>query len=117
MANGVTFNQLESHLWEAANILRGPVDVADFKSYVFPLLFFKRLSNVHDEEYQAAPAESGGDEEYAQFPQNYPFQVPEDCHWSDACAVTTNVGQALQKAMHGIEGVIPSATSCTRRVG
>jgi hypothetical protein len=41
-------SQLESHLWEAANILRGPVDAADFKTYVFPLLFFKRLSDVHD---------------------------------------------------------------------
>lgn len=43
MTNGiVTLGQLESHLWEAANILRGPVDAADFKTYVFPLLFFKR---------------------------------------------------------------------------
>ena len=35
-ASTVTLNQLESHLWEAANILRGPVDAADFKTYVFP---------------------------------------------------------------------------------
>ena len=103
----VTLSQLESHLWEAANILRGPVDAADFKTYVFPLLFFKRISDVHDEEYQAALAESGGDEEYAHFPQNYRFQMPEDCHWSDVRAVTTNVGQALQKAMRGIEKANP----------
>lgn len=95
-------SQLESHLWEAANILRGPVDAADFKTYVFPLLFFKRLSDVHDEEYQAALAEGDGDEEYALFPQNYRFQVPEGCHWRDVRAVTTNVGQALQKALRGI---------------
>ena len=63
--------QLESHLWEAANILRGPVDAADFKSYVFPLLFFKRLSDVHDEEYAAALKEFAGDEESALFPENY----------------------------------------------
>ena len=50
----VILSQLESHLWEAANILRGPVDAADFKTYVFPLLFFKRISDVHDEEYAAA---------------------------------------------------------------
>ena len=107
MANVFTPKQLESHLWEAANILRGPVDAADFKSYVFPLLFFKRLSDVHDEEYQAAMEESGGDEEYAQFPQNYRFQVPDACHWSDVRAVTINVGQALQKAMRGIEKANP----------
>ena len=100
-------SELESHLWEAANILRGPVDAADFKTYVFPLLFFKRISDVHDEEYQAALAESGGDEEYAVFPQNYRFQVPADCHWSDVRAITTNVGQALQKAMRGIEKANP----------
>ncbi len=100
-------SDLESHLWGAANILRGPVDAADFKTYVFPLLFFKRISDVHDEEYQAALAEAAGDEEYAQFPQNYRFQIPEDCHWEDVRAVATNVGQALQKAMRGIEKANP----------
>ena len=99
----VTLSQLESHLWESANILRGPVDAADFKTYVFPLLFFKRISDAHDEEYEAALKESGGDEEYAQFPQNYRFQIPEGCHWDDVRTVATNLGQALQKAMRGIE--------------
>ena len=47
-------SSLESHLWESANILRGPVDAADFKTYIFPLLFFKRLSDVYDEEYKDA---------------------------------------------------------------
>ncbi len=65
MSNGTTtVSELESHLWEAANILRGPVDAADFKTYVFPLLFFKRISDVHDEEYQTALTEADGDEEY-----------------------------------------------------
>lgn len=99
----ISLSQLESHLWEAANILRGPVDAADFKTYVFPLLFFKRISDVHDEEYAVALAEANGDEEYAKFPQNYRFQVPEDCHWRDVRTVASNVGQALQKAMRGIE--------------
>ena len=83
------------------------MDAADFKTYVFPLLFFKRISDVNDEEYEAALAESGGDEEYAQFPQNYRFQIPKDCHWSDVRVVTANVGQALQKAMRGIEKANP----------
>ncbi len=107
VAESITLSQLESHLWEAANILRGPVDAADFKTYVFPLLFFKRISDVHDEEYQAALAEAGGDEEYARFPQNYRFQVPEDCHWRDVRSVAKNVGQALQTAMRGIEKANP----------
>jgi len=83
------------------------VDAADFKTYVFPLLFFKRLSDVHDEEYDAALAESGGDEEYACFPQNYRFQIPKGCHWSDVRAVASNVGQALPRAMRGIEKANP----------
>lgn len=103
----VTLSQLESHLWEAANILRGPVDAADFKTYVFPLLFFKRISDVYDEEYQAALKESDGDEEYALFPQNYRFQIPQACHWNDVRTITSNVGQALQKAMRGIEKANP----------
>jgi len=103
----IELSQLESHLWEAANILRGPVDAADFKTYVFPLLFFKRISDVFDEEYTAALAESAGDEEYALFPQNYRFQIPKGCHWSDVRVVATNVGQALQKAMRGIERANP----------
>ncbi len=102
-----TVARLEGHLWEAANILRGPVDAADFKTYIFPLLFFKRISDVHDEEYQAALRESDGDEEYARFPQNYRFQVPDNCHWRDVRAVTSNVGQALQTAMRGIEKANP----------
>ena len=95
--------KLESHLWEAANILRGSVDAADFKTYIFPLLFFKRVCDVHDEEYQDALEESGGDEEYARFPQNYRFQIPESCHWRDVRAVVTNIGAALQMALRGIE--------------
>jgi type I restriction enzyme M protein len=87
----ITLSQLESHLWEAANILRGPVDAADFKSYVFPLLFFKRLSDVNDDEHKSALGEFDGDEEAAMFPENYRFQIPEDCRWRDVRKVATNV--------------------------
>src|SRR3954470_4779250 len=97
----LSLSALESHLWEAANILRGPVDAADFKTYIFPLLFFKRISDAHDEEYAAALEEAGGDEEYASFAQHYRFQIPPDCRWQDVRAVPANVGLALQTAMRG----------------
>ena len=103
----ITLSQLESHLWESANILRGPVDAADFKSYVFPLLFFKRISDVHDDEYAVAMKAFDGDEESAMFSENYGFQIPADCHWADVRKVATNVGQALQTAMRGIEQANP----------
>lgn len=96
-------SQLENHLFEAANILRGPVDAADFKTYIFPLLFFKRISDVYDEEYQRALAESGGDVGYAAFDEHHRFKIPQGAHWRDAREVTTNVGQALQGAMRAIE--------------
>lgn len=102
-----TQGQLESHLWEAANILRGPVDAADFKTYIFPLLFFKRISDVYDEEYAQALEESGGDQDYAQFPELHRFQVPPACHWRDVRERTSNVGQALQYAMRRIEQANP----------
>ena len=105
--SSLTLTKLESHLWEAANILRGPVDAADFKTYVFPLLFFKRISDVHDEEYDAAMKEFDGDEEAALFPENYGFQVPDGSHWRDARKVAKNVGQALQNALRGIEQANP----------
>ncbi len=105
--SSLTLTKLESHLWEAANILRGPVDAADFKTYVFPLLFFKRISDVHDEEYDAAMKEFDGDEEAALFPENYGFQVPDGSHWRDVRKVAKNVGQALQNALRGIEQANP----------
>ncbi len=107
LSTQINLSTLESHLWEAANILRGPVDASDFKTYIFPLLFFKRISDVYDEEYAAALSESGGDEEYAQFPQNYRFQIPDGAHWNDVRVATTNVGQALQTAMRAIEKANP----------
>jgi len=103
----VSLSQLESHLWKAAWLLKGPVDAADFKTYIFPFLFFKRLSDVHDEEHAAALEEFNGDEESARFPENYRFQVPEDCHWRDVRKVVVNVGQALQTALRGIEQANP----------
>lgn len=98
---------LSNHLWESANILRGPVDAADFKTYIFPLLFFKRISDVFDEEIAEALDESGGDQQYALFPENHRFQIPDDCHWDDVRKKTTNVGQALQRAMREIEKANP----------
>jgi type I restriction enzyme M protein len=99
----ITQQQLESYLWGAATLLRGLVDAGDYKQFIFPLLFFKRISDVWDEEYARALDESGGDLEYASFVENHRFQVPEGAHWRDVRAVTTDVGGALQQAMRSIE--------------
>jgi len=99
----VTQAELESYLWGAATVLRGTIDAGDYKQFIFPLLFFKRISDVWDEECQRALDESDGDVDYASFSENHRFQMPGDAHWSDVRAVTTNVGQALQGAMRAIE--------------
>ena len=98
-ADALTLSQLESHLWEAANILRGsPVDRTDWKSYILPLLFFKRVCDVWDEEHAAMLATYGED-----FADEHRFQVPEGCHWNDVRAASKNVGTALANAMRGVE--------------
>lgn len=99
----ITQSQLESYLWGAATLLRGLIDAGDYKQFIFPLLFFKRLCDVYDEEYGRALAESGGDVDYAAFAENHRFQIPDGAHWRDVRAVTTNVGQALQNALRAIE--------------
>lgn len=103
----ITLSELEQYLWGAANILRGPVDKADFKSYIFPLLFFKRISDVYDEEFAEALKESAGDEEYASFPEQHKFIIPEGAHWKDVREKTENVGQAIQFAFREIEKANP----------
>jgi type I restriction enzyme M protein len=99
----ITLSQLEQYLSKAAWILKGPVDASDFKVYIFPLLFFKRISDVYDEEYNLALEESEGDEEYASLPEFHRFEIPEGCHWNDVRETTSNVGQAIEIALRGIE--------------
>jgi type I restriction enzyme M protein len=103
----VTQAELESYLWSAATILRGTIDAGDYKQFIFPLLFFKRLSDVWDEEFQQALDESDGDLQYAAFAENHRFQLPDDAHWRDVRAIATNVGKALQAAMRAIEQANP----------
>jgi len=101
--NKLTLSQLEQYLSKAAWILKGPVDASDFKVYIFPLLFFKRISDVYDEEYRIALEESDGDKDYASLPEMHRFEIPEECHWLNVREQTTNVGQAIEKALRGIE--------------
>ena len=97
---------LESYLWGAANLLRGLIDAGDYKQYVFPLLFFKRLSDVWDEEYRLAFDETG-DEGYAQATADDRFIIPVGAHWSDVRGAARDVGRALRGAFGAIETANP----------
>lgn len=103
----MTQQELEKYLWGAAKILRGTIDAGDYKQYIFPLLFFKRICDVYEEEFENALKESGGDMEYAAFAENHHFQVPEQAQWNTVRETTTNVGMALQNAMREIEKANP----------
>lgn len=95
--------ELEKYLMDAANILRGMIDAADFKQYIFPLLFFKRISDVWDEEYNEAIELYGVDLDDATFRENHRFQIPDSCHWEDVRKVTVDVGQYLHDTLRKIE--------------
>ena len=107
----ITSRQLFNHLYQCCSILRGPINQDEYKSYVIPILFFKRISDVYDEEYAEALAYSGGDEEYATAEDMHFFIIPEGCHWNDVRQVTQNVGKAIVAAMTGIEKANPETLS------
>ena len=103
MSIRISQSQLESYLWGAATLLRGTIDAGEYKSFIFPLLFVKRLSDVYDEEYESALEVSGGDEGYAVLPEQHRFQIPDGSHWSDLRQATANVGRAISGATREIE--------------
>jgi type I restriction enzyme M protein len=103
----MTQQQLEKYLWGAATALRGTIDAGDYKQYIFPLLFFKRICDVYEEEFEKALKESDGDLEYAAFEENHRFQIPNGAHWHQVREVTVNVGVAIQEAMRDIEKANP----------
>ena len=112
----MTLQQLESYLWGAAVLLRGQIDASGYKEYIFPLMFFKRVSDVYDEQYNRYLEESDGDEDYARS-QEYDIIVPEGAHWNDVRKMTENVGQALVDAFRQIEEANPPKEINGRMVG
>ena len=107
MSTRITQSQLESYLWGAAVLLRGYIDAGDYKQFIFPLLFYKRLCDVFDEEVAQALADSGGDQAYAHFAENHRFQIPDDAHWNAVRQASKNVGTKLQNAFRAIETANP----------
>ncbi|MEU8849011.1 class I SAM-dependent DNA methyltransferase [Streptomyces sp. NPDC048564] len=98
---------LENYLWGAAVRLRGLIDAGDYKQFIFPLLFFKRICDVHDEEREQALATYDGDAELVAKKENYQFQIPDGHHWADVREARSGLGSALAQAMKAIEKANP----------
>ena len=102
MSKVLSQQELEAYLWGAATTLRGLIDASDYKQYIFPLLFFKRLSDVWEEDYQGAFEETN-DKDYALATANDRFNIPDGAHWDDVRSVPQDVGRALLNAFQSIE--------------
>lgn len=102
MSKRITLDELKSYLWNSAVLLRTHIDAGSYKQYIFPLLFFKRISDVYDQECVAI-LEEYGDEEALDFPENHRFAMPNGYHWRDVRSVAENVGVAIINAFRAIE--------------
>ena len=101
MSKEITQDELESYLWGSAVLLRNHIDAGAYKQYIFPLLFFKRLNDVYEEETEKAVKENGP--EAAAWEETHNFSIPDGAHWDDVRNVSENVGKAIQKAFRAIE--------------
>lgn len=102
-AGKLTLQQLEAHLWGSADLLRGSIDAADFKTYIFGLLFLKRLSDVFEEEAEALVKQGAQLKLAWEDPDEHRFFVPEKARWSSLQKLTSDVGAALDKAVGALE--------------
>lgn len=103
MSKRITMEELQSYLWNSAVLLRTNIDAGAYKQYIFPLLFFKRLCDVYDEETAIAISEYGDDAAEFDEDEIHTFIVPKGYHWNDVRAVSENIGVAITEAFHKIE--------------
>ncbi len=104
-------SELQAFLWGSAVLLRGLIDAGDYKGYIFPLIFLKRISDVWDEEHERALNTYANDEALAGLPENHRFIIPKGAHWNDIRETTTNVGTKITSCMRLIESKNPEALS------
>jgi len=101
----LTQQELESHLWKSADILRGSVDSSDYKSYIFGLLFLKRLNDTFEEQHQQLTQEHGAEigELLANDPDQYQFFVPDVARWTEIRKHSEDIGSAINVAFESLE--------------
>ena len=105
MSKLISIEELQSYLWDSAVLLRTHIDAGVYKQYIFPLLFFKRICDVYDEEISRAVQEYGENAKEFDEHEIHTFVVPKGYHWNDVRAVSENVGVAIVNAFREIEKV------------
>ena len=103
MSNRIKLEVLEDYLWGSAVLLRTNIDAGAYKQYIFPLLFFKRICDVYDEETQLAFEKYGDDAREFSDDELHTFVIPTGYHWNDVRETTSDVGLAIVTAFRKIE--------------
>ena len=93
----IELETLKSYLWDSAVLLRTNIDAGAYKQYIFPLLFFKRICDVYDEEREKVLQEYGYLKEALEWEENYNFIVPKGHHWKDIRSLSENIGSAYYR--------------------
>ncbi|MDJ0322000.1 class I SAM-dependent DNA methyltransferase [Pseudarthrobacter sp. PS3-L1] len=107
----LTQRQLEAAMLAAANALRGPVDPGDFKAYVFPVMFFKWISDSWDHEHTRAVADFGDSLTQEIEADYHAFVIPDGCHWADVHQTAQQIGAKLSEALQRIQLANPDTLS------
>ena len=105
----INLETLKSHLWKSADILRGHIDAADYKNYIFGLLFLKRISDVFDEEAEKIMRETGDKKVAYEDPDYHDFSIPDRARWNYLKSLTQNIGDAINKANESLEEENPES--------
>ena len=103
MSKRIPLDELESYLWNSAVLLRTNIDAGAYKQYIFPLLFFKRICDVYDEETELAFEKYGEDAREFAADEIHTFIVPKGYHWNDVRETASDVGLAIITAFRKIE--------------